>query len=107
MTDDQLRDHLLAALGPLGLRTRPMFGGYGLWLGDRYFGIINGGHAWFRTDTASRPNYLDRGMPAFQPPNRPRGPKTVDRNFRVPDDILADPSQLTEWALTAAAAQRE
>ncbi|MEX0784420.1 MAG: TfoX/Sxy family protein [Dehalococcoidia bacterium] len=107
MTDAELRDQLLAALEPLGLRVRAMFGGYGLWLGDRYFGIINGGHAWFRTDAASRPDYLDRGMPAFQPPNRPRGPKTVDRNFRVPDEILADASQLTAWALRAAACERE
>lgn len=107
MPDAELRDHLLATLAPLGLRVRPMFGGYGLWLGDRYFGIINGGHAWFRTDAASRPDYLGRGMPAFQPPNRPRGPKTVDRNFRVPDDILADPDRLREWALRAAARERE
>ena len=107
MTDAEVRDQLLAALEPLGLRVRPMFGGYGLWLGDRYFGVINGGHAWFRTDVTSRPDYLARGMPAFQPPNRRRGPKTVDRNFRVPDEILADPSELTEWALRAAAAERE
>lgn len=107
MTDAELRDHLLDVLQPLGLRTRAMFGGHGLWLGDRYFGIINGGHAWFRTDSASRPEYLARGMPAFQPANRPRGPSTVDRNFRVPEDILADASQLTEWALRAAAAERE
>jgi DNA transformation protein len=107
MADSELRDHLLATLEPLGLRVRPMFGGYGLWLGDRYFGIINGGHAWFRTDAASRPDYLGRGMPAFQPPNRPRGPKTVDRTFRVPDDVLEDASLLTEWALRAAARERE
>ena len=107
MTDAELRDHLLATLAPLGLRVRAMFGGYGLWLGDRYFGIINGGHAWFRTDAASRPDYVARGMPAFQPTNRPRGPKTVDRNFRVPDEVLVDAELLTEWALRAASCVRE
>jgi DNA transformation protein len=107
MTDDEVRDQLLAALEPMGLRVRRMFGGYGLYLGDRYFGIINGGHAWFRTDADTRADYLARGMPAFQPPNRPRGPKTVDRTFRVPDEVLADPAQLTEWALAAAATRRE
>jgi DNA transformation protein len=107
VTDAELRDQLLVTLEPLGLRVRRMFGGYGLWLGDRFFGIINGGQAWFRTDAESRAEYLARGMPAFQPANRPRGPKTVDRNFRVPDEILADASQLAEWALRAAAAERE
>jgi DNA transformation protein len=107
VTDAEVRDQLLAALEPLGLRVRPMFGGYGLWLGDRYFGVINGGHAWFRTDASSRSDYVKRGMPAFQPANRPRGPKTVDRNFRVPDEVVADSDLLTAWALRAAACERE
>ena len=107
MTNAELRDYLLATLRPLGVRVRPMFGGYGLWLGDRYFGIIHGGQAWFRTDAESRAHYLERGMPAFQPPNRPRGPRTVDRTFLVPDEVLADARQLAEWAPRAAAAERE
>jgi DNA transformation protein len=107
VTNDEVLNQLLAELEPLGLGVRKMFGGYGLWLGDRYFGIVNGGQAWFRTDGASRGEYVRRGMPAFQPANRPRGPKTVDRNFRVPDEVLADPEQLTAWALRAASAKRE
>ena len=107
MTDTEVRDRLEEALAPVGLRVRRMFGGYGLYLSDRFFGIIHSGHAWFRTDAESRPDYLARDMPAFQPPNRPRGPKTVDRNFRVPDDILADDQALSEWAIRASEAQPE
>lgn len=106
MTNDELRDYLLANLGHLGLRVRPMFGGFGLYLGEHYFGIINEGAAWFRADEESRPEYLARGMPAFQPRNRPRGPKTIDRNFRVPDDVLSDPEALAAWALRASRARR-
>ena len=43
-------------------------------------------------------------MQALQPRYRPRGPKTVDRNFEVPADVLADEDALREWALRAARA---
>ena len=104
MTDAELRAYLLEHLGHLGLGVRPMFGGYGLYLGEKFIGVVSDGAAWFRTDEASRPAYVSRGMPALQPKYRPRGPKTVDRNFRVPDEVLADPPILAEWALRAARA---
>ncbi len=61
---------------------------------------------YFRTDDESRAAYTARGMPALQPKYRPRGPKTVDRHFQVPPDILADASLLREWALRAAEVRR-
>ena len=97
-------DSVLLALAPLGVRARPMFGGHGLYLGDKFFGLINDGRVFFRTDETSRPDYVSRGMLPFQPRHRPVGPKTVARNFQVPDDILNDPDQLMAWALRAARA---
>ena len=97
-------DSVLIALAPLGVRSRAMFGGHGLYLGDKFFGLINDGRVFFRTDETSRPDYVSRGMLPFQPRHRPVGPKTVARNFQVPDDILNDPDQLTAWALRAARA---
>ncbi len=81
-----------------------MFGGHGLYLGDKLFGLISGEHVYFRTDAESRPEYVSRGMPPFQPNNRPVGPKTVARNFQVPDEVLANSELLVEWALRAARA---
>jgi hypothetical protein len=69
-----------------------MFGGHGLYLGDRFFGIINGGHAWFRTDAASRLITSPAGcQPSSRQPSRPkdRGPQ-LPRAGRRP----ADPGQL-------------
>lgn len=96
---------LVADLAPVGVRARAMFGGYGLWLGDSFFGIVNDGRVFFRTDEESRREYVARGMPPFQPNNRPAGPKTVARNFQVPDEVLAEPELLVEWALRAGRAQ--
>jgi hypothetical protein len=40
-------------------------------------------------------------MPTLQPRYRPRGPKTVDRNFQVPPDVIADADLLRHWAIRA------
>ena len=96
---------LLLALEPIGARARAMFGGYGLYLGDKFFGLVSAeGRVFFRTDEVSRVEYVARGMPPFQPNNRPVGPKTVARNFQVPDEVLADQEMLVEWALRASKA---
>jgi DNA transformation protein len=101
-TPDPQVQRLIEVLGPLGVRARAMFGGYGLYFGDKFFGIVNDGRVFFRTDEDSRPEYIARGMPPFQPNNRPIGPKTVARNFQVPDEVLTDSELLVEWALRAA-----
>jgi DNA transformation protein len=107
VTDEELAALVLERLQPLPVTVRKMFGGRGLYLGDRFFGTIYGGVLYFRTDEEIRADYTSRGMPALQPPpHRPRGPKTVDRNFQVPPDVLADAALLREWALRAAAAKR-
>ena len=101
VTNDELRDQVLRDLEPLPVAARRLFGGYGLYLEDAFFAVIADGHLYFRTDDVTRPDYTRRGMQAFQPKNRPRGPKTVDRNFEVPADIRADARQLQAWAMRA------
>ena len=107
MTDEELATLVREQLEPLPVTARGMFGGRGLYLEGKFFGAIFGGKLYFRTDEESRPEYVKRGMPALQPPpHRPRGPKTVDRNFEVPAEVLADGRLLKEWAERAAAAKR-
>jgi DNA transformation protein len=97
-------DRVLAALEPLPVRARAMFGGFGLYLEERFFGLVNDGMVYFLTDDASRPAYIARGSVAFQPANRPAGPRTVPRNFQVPPEVLADAEELRAWAQRAAQA---
>jgi DNA transformation protein len=98
-------DELLERLAPLPVRARAMFGGHGLWLEDRFFGLVNEGRVYFRTGEESRREYVERGMTAFQPRNRPRGPGTVDRNFEVPPEVMSDEDTLRQWAVRAASAK--
>jgi TfoX/Sxy family transcriptional regulator of competence genes len=84
-----------------------MFGGYGLYLEDTFFGLVSSqGTPYFRTDDASRADYEAHGMKPFQPNNRPAGPRTMPRNFQVPSAVLADVPVLREWAERAATARR-
>jgi DNA transformation protein len=106
VTDAELRDAVASALEGLPFVARAMFGGYGLYLDGAFFGVISDGVLYYRTDDASRAHYIEQGMPALQPRHRPRGPKTVDRNFRVPDAVLSDAVMLRDWALRAASAGR-
>jgi DNA transformation protein len=101
MSNDEARDAVLDALTPLPVTARRLFGGYGLYLEDRFFGVISDGRLYFRTDDASRTAYIERGMAALQPKHRPRGAKTVDRNFEVPADVQSDAETLRAWALRA------
>lgn len=105
MTNEALLDRVSDALRELPFSSRRMFGGIGLYLDGRFFGIIDGGRLYFRTDDGSRPEYLRRGSAALQPKHRPRGPRTVDRNFEVPADIRAESALLREWAVRAARAR--
>ena len=48
-------EFLLDQLGGLGdLRAKPMFGGFGLYSGERFFGIVHRDVAYFKVDDENR-----------------------------------------------------
>ena len=105
--DQHTADSVLSRLAPLPVSVRRLFGLHGLYLEGQYFGFVSDGRLYFRTDKATRERYKSRRMAAFQPTNRPRGPKTVDRNFQVPQDVLQDDDVLRAWAIEAAEAAKK
>ncbi len=107
--DDSFRDFVLDQLrarpgfsegragGVDALECRPMFGGYGLYQGKTFFGILFRGRVYFKTDAESRAVYRDAGMKPF----RPRAAQTLTSYYEVPVDILEDADQLVAWARRA------
>jgi TfoX/Sxy family transcriptional regulator of competence genes len=71
-----------------------------------FFAVISDGRLYLRTDDESREAYTSRGMRPLKPRYRPRGKRTVDRNFEVPSVVLSDALALREWALRSAAVLR-
>ena len=100
-----LRDSVVAKLDGLpGLRSKGMFGGYGLWGEDGlFFGIVDDGRVYFRTDAATRPVYDARGSTGFR---YAAGEPPSDTYRSVPDDVLAEPATLLRWAEDALDATR-
>lgn len=99
MSDDSFLGYVLEQLvDARSLKRRAMFGGHGLYLGDAFFGIVHQGSLYFRTDGASRADYLARGSKPFNP----KGAQGLHRYYTVPADVLEDAETLLEWARRAA-----
>ena len=95
---DGFRDFVLDQLSELsGLTHRAMFGGYGLYQRETFFGIIHEGRLYFKTDGTTRAAYVTRNMKPF----RPNPKQTLKTYYEVPVDVLEDAGELTKWAQQA------
>ncbi|MEW6324436.1 MAG: TfoX/Sxy family protein [Nitrospirota bacterium] len=98
MGDDSFHDFILDQLrGLTGVRSRPMFGGHGLYCDEVFFGILHNGRLYLKTDPASRSAYLEQGMAPFQPNAR----QTLTSYYEAPPEVLESPDRLCEWARRA------
>ncbi len=81
-----------------------MFGGHGLYQGDRFFGILMDGRLYFKTDERSRGDYVARGAAAFTYEKTKRIVST--HYYEVPPEILESRDELVVWASRAIEAAR-
>jgi DNA transformation protein len=72
-----------------------MFGGIGLYAGDRFFGILAGDFLYFKVDETNRGDYEASGSSAFKP--YADQPMTMPY-FDVPIAVIEDPDELARWA---------
>ncbi len=95
---DDFLDEVLTRLADLeGLRSRAMFGAWGLYQGTTFFGIVDGGRLYFRTTPRTRAEYARHGMGPF----RPNARQTLWDYYEVPAEVWADGEQLLAWARQA------
>lgn len=100
MIDHSFKDFVLDQLSALpDLRARAMFGAHGLYQGEHFFGILDEGRLFFKTDAQSQEEYLRRGMEPFTYESKGR---TVTMSFHeVPTEVLENPVELVAWARQA------
>lgn len=92
---DGFAEFVLDQLAELrGVTCRAMFGGFGLYRKETFFGIIHRGRLYFKTDERTRAAYVARGMKPF----RPNSKQTLRTYYEVPVEILEDAQQLVDWA---------
>lgn len=100
MPDDSFKAFVLDQLSALpDVRAKAMFGAHGLYSGDHFFGILDEGRLFFKTDAASQADYIARGMGAFT--YEMKGKVMTMAYHEVPPDVLENAPELTAWARRA------
>jgi DNA transformation protein and related proteins len=100
MTDNSFKEFVLDQLSTLPeVRARAMFGAHGLYSGDHFFGILDEGRLFFKTDAKSQTDYTARGMGPFT--YESKGKVMTMSYHEVPPDILEQRQELAEWARKA------
>ena len=76
---------------------KAMFGGYGVYEGSLFFGIVYDGRLYFKTSDTSRERYLAWDSLPFQP----KAKQTLNSYYEVPGDLIEDAAELTALAREA------
>lgn len=95
---DGFKDFILDQLADLSSVTaRAMFGGYGLYHGAMFFGILHKGRLYFKVTPKTVDLYKGHGMKPF----RPNAKQTLKSFYEVPIDVIEDSETLVNWATRA------
>lgn len=100
MADHSFRNFVLDQLSSLPeVRAKAMFGAHGLYQGEHFFGILDEGRLFFKTDAQSQGDYIARGMEPFT--YESKGRTSTLSYYEVPSEALEDPAELVAWAQRA------
>lgn len=101
----ELRDYVIERLQAAGfeVRSRPMFGGVGIYLDEWFCALIAPGEntLYFKTDDSNRSDYEQAGSKQFRPQ---KGRTVVMSYYQVPEEVIEDDDALRVWARKARAA---
>ena len=81
--------------------ARQLFGGHGIYRGEKIFGIVSRDTLYFRTDDINRPEFTSAGMSPFRVGKAGRIALSY---HEVPADVIEESELLAKWADSAFAA---
>jgi DNA transformation protein len=97
MTAKAIIEKLEATLTPLGVfRSRPMFGGHGLYLDDLFFGLIAYDKFFLKTDEHNRGDYVKAKAKPFSFESARKG-LIITSYWQCPDAVMKDARKLRQW----------
>lgn len=96
----ELLDHALELLAPLGpLRSRRMFGGWGIYVEDLFIAIIAFDQLFLKADDVTLPRFEAAGCRRFE--YEREGKVAGLRYFCPPEETLESPALMRPWAQLA------
>jgi DNA transformation protein len=102
--DESFKDLVVDQLQDLeDVGARRMFGGFGLYRDETFFGIIYKGYLYFKVDESSISEYRKQNMKPF----RPNAKQTLKSYYQVPVEIIEDAEHLADWAKRAIRSQQK
>ena len=102
-TDSEFVDFILDLLGSFGsVRSRRMFGGYGIFRDDLMFGLVSDDMLYLKVDDHNREDFVQRGLEPFR--YETKGKLMNISYYLVPEECLDDPDEMISWANKAYAA---
>lgn len=104
---DPFVDHVLELLEPLGtMRARAMFGGFGIFHGDRMIALVADDRLYLKSDQKTRPAFESAGSAPFTYTGKRTKPAVMSYH-EAPPACLDDAETMLQWArLAVEAAQR-
>jgi DNA transformation protein and related proteins len=97
--------NILDLLSDLGnVRSRAMFGGYGIYHADVMIGLIANGVFYFKVDDGNRDDFVASGSKPFTYRRKGSDKEFAMSYWEVPVDVLENRKAICEWAREAHAA---
>ncbi|GAA3925946.1 TfoX/Sxy family protein [Litoribacillus peritrichatus] len=97
MKNSEFVDYLCEQLMTVGpVRSKRMFGGFGLFMDELMFGLVADDILYLKTDDQTRGNFEALGLEPFR---FQKGDKLIALSYsQAPEEALEQPHLLCEWA---------
>ncbi len=82
--------------GVARVRARAMFGGYGIYDGDRMFAIVVADTLYLKADVVTRPDFDARGLQPFRYEARGRGRVSLSY-YEAPPEVFEERAVMRTW----------
>ena len=97
--------HVVETMRDFGaVRTKAMFGGWGIWRDEVFFALIVDDTLFLKTDAETLPVFRARGLEPFVFEKTQTGEKVTTSYVQAPEEALDSPAEMLEWARLAYAA---
>lgn len=76
------------------IRSRQMFGGWGIYSGEKFFAIVQESSLYFKTNEKTSKKYIDAEMQPFAPSEE----QILKNYYEVPADVIENKDEIVLWA---------